>query len=56
MVKVIADRLAEALTEQLHEKVRRYIWGYASKEDSEFMRISRAPFKRKEKPLFAVSI
>ena len=33
MVKVIADRLAEALTEQLHEKVRREFWGYASEED-----------------------
>ena len=33
MVKVIADRLAEALAEQLHEKVRREFWSYAPKED-----------------------
>ena len=33
MVKVIADRLAEALAEQLHEKVRRNFWGYAPEED-----------------------
>ncbi len=32
MLKALADRLAEALTEWLHEKVRREIWGYASSE------------------------
>ena len=31
-MKVIADRLAEALTEQLHEKVRKEIWGYVPDE------------------------
>ncbi len=30
--KAIADRLAEAFTELLHEKVRKEIWGYAPKE------------------------
>ncbi|MDX8409153.1 MAG: methionine synthase [Mariprofundales bacterium] len=33
MVKVLADRLAEALAEMLHTKVRRQIWGYAADED-----------------------
>jgi len=33
MLKALADRLAEALTEMLHEKVRREIWGYAGDED-----------------------
>lgn len=33
MLKVLADRLAEAATEFLHEKVRKDYWGYASKED-----------------------
>ena len=33
MVKVIADRLAEAATEWLHEKVRKKDWGYAPKEN-----------------------
>ena len=33
MVKVIADRLAEAATEWLHEKVRREDWGYAASEN-----------------------
>ena len=32
MVKLIADRLAEAFAEALHEKVRREIWGYAPNE------------------------
>ncbi|MEX1381903.1 methionine synthase [Lutibacter sp.] len=32
MIKAIADRLAEAFAEYLHEKVRKEYWGYASKE------------------------
>ncbi len=32
MVKSIADRLAEALAEYLHQEVRRQFWGYASDE------------------------
>ena len=32
MVKALADRLAEALAEYLHLKVRRQYWGYASDE------------------------
>ena len=33
MLKAIADRLAEAFAERLHEKVRKQLWGYASDED-----------------------
>ncbi|HKL52906.1 MAG TPA: vitamin B12 dependent-methionine synthase activation domain-containing protein, partial [Wenzhouxiangellaceae bacterium] len=33
MLQSLADRLAEALAEALHAKVRREIWGYASDED-----------------------
>ena len=33
MVKAIADRLAEAFAECLHDHVRRHNWGYASKEN-----------------------
>ncbi|MBN1182426.1 MAG: methionine synthase [Bacteroidales bacterium] len=33
MVKILADRLAEAFTELLHEKVRKEIWGYVNTED-----------------------
>lgn len=32
MLKSIADRLAEAATEWLHEKVRKELWGYAVDE------------------------
>jgi 5-methyltetrahydrofolate--homocysteine methyltransferase len=33
MLKVLADRLAEAATELLHEKVRKEYWGYSKIED-----------------------
>ena len=32
MLKVLADRLAEAFAERLHERVRREFWGYAAEE------------------------
>ncbi|MEW6195336.1 MAG: methionine synthase [Bacteroidota bacterium] len=32
MVKAIADRLAEAFAELLHEKIRKELWGYTSNE------------------------
>jgi len=32
MIKALADRLAEAFAEHLHERVRREFWGYASGE------------------------
>ena len=32
MVKALADRLAEAFSEAMHEKVRRELWGYAADE------------------------
>lgn len=35
MVKALADRLAEAFAEYLHEKIRTEIWGYASDENLE---------------------
>jgi 5-methyltetrahydrofolate--homocysteine methyltransferase len=33
MVKALADRLAEAFTEYLHEKVRKELWGYSPEEN-----------------------
>ncbi len=33
MIKALADRLAEALAEMMHEKVRKEYWGYAANED-----------------------
>lgn len=32
MLKALADRMAEAFTELMHERVRKEFWGYASKE------------------------
>ena len=32
MVKALADRLAEAFAERMHERVRRELWGYAPDE------------------------
>ena len=32
MLKALADRLAEAFAERLHERVRREFWGYAPEE------------------------
>ena len=32
MLKALADRLAEALAEMLHERVRRELWGYSPEE------------------------
>jgi 5-methyltetrahydrofolate--homocysteine methyltransferase len=33
MLKALADRLAEAFAEHLHEKVRKELWGYAKNEN-----------------------
>jgi len=33
MVKIMADRLAEAFAELLHVKVRKELWGYSPEED-----------------------
>ena len=33
MLKVLSDRLAEALAELLHERIRKEFWGYDAKED-----------------------
>ena len=33
MAKVLADRLAEAFAEHLHERIRKEFWGYAKDEN-----------------------
>ena len=33
LLKSLADRLAEALTEYMHQKVRKEIWGYSYTEN-----------------------
>ena len=35
MLKAVADRLAEAFAELMHERVRKELWGYGSKENYE---------------------
>ena len=35
MVKTLADRLAEAFAEELHERVRKDLWGYVEQEQLE---------------------
>jgi 5-methyltetrahydrofolate--homocysteine methyltransferase len=44
MLKAVADRLAEALTEHMHEKVRKEIWGYASTEKLENEQLIREEY------------
>jgi 5-methyltetrahydrofolate--homocysteine methyltransferase len=41
MLKVMADRLAEAFAELLHEKIRKEYWGYATDEQLELPEILR---------------
>lgn len=45
MIKAVADRLAEALTELMHEKVRKEFWGYASDETLENEDLIREKYK-----------
>ncbi len=45
LLKVLADRLAEAFTELLHQKVRKEYWGYASDEQMEIKDILREKFQ-----------
>eukprot|EP00057_Strongylocentrotus_purpuratus_P001545 XP_001199728.2 PREDICTED: methionine synthase [Strongylocentrotus purpuratus] len=35
MIKALADRLAEAFAEELHERVRKELWGYGNTENLE---------------------
>ena len=34
MVKALADRLAEAFAERMHQRVRKEFWGYAAGRDA----------------------
>lgn len=44
MVKALADRIAEAMAEMLHEKVRRDLWGYAPGEAFDPQALIREPY------------
>jgi 5-methyltetrahydrofolate--homocysteine methyltransferase len=45
MVKALADRLAEAFAERLHERVRREFWGYAAGEKLDNEALVREEYK-----------
>jgi 5-methyltetrahydrofolate--homocysteine methyltransferase len=45
MLKLIADRLAEALAEYLHFKIRKEFWGYSPAEEFEHERFTREEYQ-----------
>ena len=45
MLKSLADRLAEAFAEQMHERVRRDLWGYAADETLDNAALIREEYK-----------
>ena len=45
MAKVLADRLAEAFAEHLHELVRKEFWGYAKDEKLEIQELLREKYR-----------
>jgi 5-methyltetrahydrofolate--homocysteine methyltransferase len=45
MLKALADRLAEAFAERLHERVRRELWGYAPDEQLDNQAIIREQYQ-----------
>ncbi|MDQ1354467.1 MAG: 5-methyltetrahydrofolate--homocysteine methyltransferase, partial [Acidobacteriota bacterium] len=45
MIKALADRLAEAFAERLHEMVRKELWGYAPDERLEVEELFRGKYR-----------
>jgi 5-methyltetrahydrofolate--homocysteine methyltransferase len=45
MVKVLADRLAEAFAEYVHERIRKEEWGYASEESLDNTQLIREKYR-----------
>jgi 5-methyltetrahydrofolate--homocysteine methyltransferase len=45
MIKTLADRLAEAFSEQLHVEVRKNIWGYSPDEDLSYADILNVKYQ-----------
>ncbi len=45
MLKALADRLAEAFAERLHERVRKHYWGYASAENLDNTALIREAYR-----------
>ncbi|MEM8569655.1 MAG: methionine synthase [Pseudomonadota bacterium] len=44
LVKALADRVAEAMAEMLHQRVRREFWGYAPGEDFDPQELIKEPY------------
>ncbi|GAA5078274.1 methionine synthase [Roseibacterium beibuensis] len=44
LVKALADRIAEAMAEMLHERVRREFWGYAAEESFDPQQLIGEPY------------
>ncbi len=45
MLKALADRLAEAFAEHMHQRVRREFWGYAAEEDIDNERLIKEEYR-----------
>ncbi|MEA3446450.1 MAG: methionine synthase, partial [Bacteroidota bacterium] len=45
MLKILADRLAEAFAEYLHKKVRKEIWGYAPHENLDLINLLQSKYQ-----------
>jgi 5-methyltetrahydrofolate--homocysteine methyltransferase len=45
MLKALADRLAEAFAERMHERVRREFWGYAAQEQFDGAALIREEYR-----------
>jgi 5-methyltetrahydrofolate--homocysteine methyltransferase len=45
LLKALADRLAEAFAERMHERVRREFWGYAADEDLDNQALIRESYR-----------
>jgi len=45
MLKVLADRLAEALAEMMHEKVRKELWGYSPSENLDCTELFKGKYR-----------
>jgi 5-methyltetrahydrofolate--homocysteine methyltransferase len=45
MIRILSDRLAEALAEWLHEKIRKEFWGYASDENLTIEELLKIKYK-----------
>lgn len=45
LIKTLADRLAEAATEYVHEKIRKELWGFAAQENLEILQLLQEEYQ-----------